>query len=102
MGTKDISDKIMSYKAFSMKNKTEKNPEIVFASSNAAKARRLSRLVSRGELIKIAPKIYTGNIQITESIDFSNIETAEQQLKSCNAFKLPIEGKLRLPTPNGL
>jgi len=44
-----------------MKNKTEKIPEIVFASSNAAKARRLSRLASRGDLIKIAPKIYTGN-----------------------------------------
>lgn len=44
-----------------MQKKTIKIPEIVFTSSNATEARRLSRLVENGDLLKIAPKIYTSN-----------------------------------------
>ncbi len=51
-----------------MQKKTIKFPEIVFTSSNAAEARRLSRLVQKGELLKIAPKIYTGNLHKSPEI----------------------------------
>ncbi len=35
--------------------------------------------------------------RFTASIDFSNLNMAEQQLETCNAFKLPMEGKLTIP-----
>ncbi|VAW56662.1 hypothetical protein MNBD_GAMMA07-12 [hydrothermal vent metagenome] len=45
-----------------MQKKTVDLPEIVFTSSNAAEARRISRLAKSGDLRKIAPKIYTSNV----------------------------------------
>lgn len=44
-----------------MQKKTIQISEIVFTSSNTAEARRLSRLVQKGDLLKIAAKIYTSN-----------------------------------------
>jgi Fic/DOC family len=44
-----------------MQKKTDVLPEIVFTSSESAEARRISRLAKSGDLIKLAPKIYTSN-----------------------------------------
>ncbi len=44
-----------------MQKKTKNLPEIVFTTSNPAEARRISRLCKNGDLLKIAPKIYTSN-----------------------------------------
>jgi len=44
-----------------VQKKTAVLPEIVFTTSEPAEARRISRLAKNGDLIKIAPKIYTSN-----------------------------------------
>ncbi len=44
-----------------MKNSTDAFPEIIFGTSDKTKSKQISRLVKKGNITKIASKIYSGN-----------------------------------------